>query len=116
VYIQSFPMPGSKRQVSTNGGEQTRWRGDGNELYYLASDLKLMAAPVRGDPAGAGLEVGAPMALFQTRLTLQGVGAPDPRQTYDVTADGQRFLLNLAAEESGSPITVILNWTAGLRR
>ena len=75
-----------------------------------------MAAPVRSDPASAGLEVGAPTALFQTRLLIQGVAAPDPRQHYDVTADGQRFLLNLAAEESGSPITVILNWTAGLKR
>ena len=85
-------------------------------MFYLASDLKLMTAPVRSDPGSAGLEVGAPRALFQTRLPFQGVAGLDTRQWYDVTADGQRFLLNLPWEESGSPITVILNWTAALNK
>lgn len=113
VYIQSFPMAGSKRQVSTNGGIQPRWRGDGKELFYLAADRKLMAALVRGE---AALEVGTPTALFQTSLDLQGPTAPDFRQLYDVTADGQRFLLNVAPEEVVSPITVVLNWTAGVKQ
>ena len=115
VYIQSFPTAGSKRQLSTGGGVQPRWRRDGRELFYLASDLKLMVASVTGDPAGVGFEVGAPTALFQTQLPYFGTGAPDLRQAYDVTADGQRFLFNLPAEESGSPITAILNWTAALQ-
>lgn len=116
MYIQSFPTPGGKRRISTGGGVQPRWRRDGRELFYLASDLKLMAASVTGDPARAGLEVGAPTALFQTQLPYLGTSAPDLRPAYDVTADGQRFLLNLWAEESGSPINVVLNWFEELKR
>jgi len=116
VYIQSFPTPGSKRQVSAGGGVQPRWRRDGSELFYLANDLKLMAVPVGSDPAMGRLEIGSPTTLFETRLSYRGTAALEMRQSYDVTADGQRFLLNLPANESGSTITVILNWTAGLKQ
>ena len=112
VYIQSFPTPGSKRQVSTAGGVQPRWRRDGKELFYLASDRKLMAAPVRGE---ATLEVGVPAALFQTRLTYFGSAPPGNKQAYDVASDGKRFVL-LQPDEAASPVTVVLNWTARLRR
>jgi Tol biopolymer transport system component len=108
VYVAPFPGPGGKRQVSTAGGNYPRWRGDGNEIFYLAPDNKLMAAAVNG--RGTSFEVGAVRPLFDTRQA--GV-----RYAYDVTADGQRFLVNTAVEEAdAAPITVVVNWTAGMRR
>ena len=109
VYVQSFPQPGSKRQVSSNSGAQPRWRADGKELFYLALDQKLMAVAVNDGVTGT------PVALFQTRLSTEGSQAPDYRPKYDVTPDGKRFLLSLRPEIIGPPITVILNWTAGLK-
>jgi len=80
------------------------WRV-GTEMFYLAPDNKLMAA-VNG--RGASFEVGAVKPLFQTRRA-------GPRSQYDVTADGQRFLINTAPEQAASaPITVVVNWTAGV--
>jgi eukaryotic-like serine/threonine-protein kinase len=108
VFVQSFPRPGARQQVSTSGGTVPRWRSDGTELLYLASDLTLMSVSIT--LAGADLHVGAPTPLFQTR-------PPRSRgRDYDVSADG-RFLLNAASSEQASaPITVILNWGAGLTR
>jgi Tol biopolymer transport system component len=113
VFLQSFPQPSSKRQISSAGGVQPRWRADGKELFYLALDQKLMAVPVT---TGASAEVGTPAALFQTRLNTVGTLAPDNRQLYDVSSDGKRFLLMLPPEGAGPPLTVILNWTAGLKK
>ena len=105
VYVQSFPASGAKWQISTNGGSNPRWRRDGKELFYLASDQKLMAMAVNGEST---FQPGVPKALFQTR---EVVG----RYRYAVTADGQRFLVNTPLEEaSTAPITVVLNWTAEL--
>ncbi|MBI1954924.1 MAG: PD40 domain-containing protein [Acidobacteria bacterium] len=115
VYIQRFPTAGAKRQVSTNGGVQPRWRRDGKELFYMALDTKLMTVAVRGEEA---LEFGAPAPLF-TMTTLGGASRnPMFRQQYDVTPDGQRFLLNVPTNRgSASPtITVVTNWLAGLKK
>jgi Tol biopolymer transport system component len=111
IFLQSFPRPGSKRQVSSGGGVQPRWRADGRELFYLALDQMLMSVAVR---PGEHPELGTPVALFQTRLNTIGTVAPDNQQLYDVTSDGRRFLLSLPPEQAGPPITVILNWTAAL--
>jgi Tol biopolymer transport system component len=109
VYVQPFPGPGNKLLVSTSGGAQPRWRRDGRELYYIAMDGRLMAAPVRRPPSGGSLEVGAPVPLFPTRIpggAVQGIY----KQQYVVTADG-RFLINtLIDEDRISPISLILNW------
>jgi len=110
VYVQSFPTPGSKWQISTGGGVNPRWRRDGRELFYLTEDGRLMAVPVSGD---ATFEAGSPKPLFQTRIPAALYGGMDK---YGVSADGQRFLMNVAAEEAASPITVVLNWTAGIRK
>ena len=108
VYVAPFPGPGGKRQVSTGGGIQPRWRRDGTEIFYLAPDNKLMAAAVNG--RGASFEVGTVKPLFETR----GAGL---RYQYAVNPDGQRFLMNTASEQAASaPITVVVNWTAGLKR
>jgi Tol biopolymer transport system component len=107
VYVQSFPGGGSKRQVSTGGGNQPRWRRDGRELFYYARDGKLMTAPVR---SGESFEAGAAISLFEFRGGTLGVN-PAP---YAVTADGQRFLINAVVEtEPNAPLTVVVNWAAG---
>ena len=109
VYVMPFPGPGGKWQVSTAGGSYPRWRRDGAELFYLAADNRLMAATVNGQ--GSGFEVGAVRPLFATRARTAR------RYMYDVSADGQRFLINTLVEEAAlEPITLVVNWTAGLRR
>jgi hypothetical protein len=73
-----------------------------------------MAAPIALDPRGARFQVGTPVPLFPTRLAY-GTTSGLPLPNYAVAPDGQRFLMNVAAEESRtSPITVVLNWRAGL--
>ena len=115
VYVQSFPAPGvGKWQISKDGGADARWRGDGRELFYYALDGRLMAVPMTGSTA---LQVGVAVPLFEARL----LNGPDThtgfKQQYDVTRDGQRFLINVPLEEaSASPITVVLSWTAGLKK
>lgn len=114
VYVRSFPSAGGKWQVSTKGGTLPHWRRDGKELFYGSADGKLMAVEVKADPPsgrqGARFERGAPQALFEFRSeTLTS--------TFAVTADGQRFLLNTMVDESGgAPLTVVVNWMAGLKR
>jgi Tol biopolymer transport system component len=113
VYVSSFPSAGGKVRVSTNGGVQPRWRKDGKELFYLAPDRKLMAAPIQ---AGSTLQVGPPTAIFDIGFVPVGSGAPYALYQYDVAADGQRFLINAPQTNNSVPITVVLNWTAGLRK
>jgi len=109
VYVVPFPGPGGKWQVSTAGGTDPRWRRDGKELFYLDPTNRLMVAAVKGD--GGSFEVGAVQALFQTRART-GLRSP-----YDVSADGQRFLINtLPALTNTPPFTVVFNWTAGLKK
>ncbi len=114
VYVQSFPTPGSKRQISTEGGAQPRWRRSGGELYYLAPDRMLMAVPVKSEPAT--LQVARPTSLFRTRLEFLGLQGPYFMPGYDVTPDGQRFLLNAPPAQVVPPIDVILNWSEELKQ
>ena len=107
VYVRSFPGPGGKWQVSTAGGWDPRWRRDGKELYYLSLDNKVMAVPVSLDST---FQTGAPAALFSTPSTVAWPSA------YDVSRDGQRFLINSPSGEEGSPpLTLVTNWTALLK-
>jgi eukaryotic-like serine/threonine-protein kinase len=108
VYVQSFPALGGQRQISTEGGTQPRWRRDGKELFYLAPDRKMMAVTVK---TGATFDADAPRVLFQTELNV-----PALRQSYAVSADGQRFLLNTSADAGPPPMTVVLNWPALLKK
>jgi Tol biopolymer transport system component/predicted Ser/Thr protein kinase len=110
VYVQTFPqLTDVKKQVSTGGGYEPRWRADGREIYYLSEDRKLMAVPV-----GPGPSFGVPQALFQTRVPP---GVTANRGHYVPSRDGQRFLVNTeSGDASPSPITVVLNWTAGLKK
>jgi Tol biopolymer transport system component len=111
VYVQPFPASAGKWQISTNGGSDPIWRPDGKELFYLATDGKIMAEPVKSD---ATFEAGVPKALFQTMFVGFVRGG---FEHYRVTADGQRFLVNMpSAGGTPPPITVVLNWTAGLKK
>lgn len=109
VYVAPFPGPGGKWQISPAGGAFPRWRRDGKELFYLALDGNLMAAEVSG--RASGFDVGAVRPLFQARLrTDRGYG-------YAVSADGQRLLVNTITElETTAPMTLVVNWMAGLKR
>src|SRR5262245_1582882 len=109
VYVQSLPEGGGKRQGQTGRGSRALWRRDWRELFYYAADGKLMSASVR---SGESLEVGAPVPLFEFRAgTLPGF------TPYAVTGDGQRFLINAVVEtEPNAPLTVWVNWAAGLKR
>jgi eukaryotic-like serine/threonine-protein kinase len=111
VYIQSFPETGAKQQVSTAGGVYARWSHDGQELFYIAPDGTMMSVPIK--PARSSIEIGSPQPLFQTGL---GGGTAGNLWQYDVSPDG-RFLISVPSEDRfSSPITVILNWAAGLKK
>jgi DNA-binding winged helix-turn-helix (wHTH) protein len=112
IYVTSFPEPQGKWQVSTGGGEQPRWRGDGNELFYLSSDNKMMVAPVT---TGAKFDSGTPVALFQANPREQ-VSLNDVF-VYDVRRDGQEFLINTKVRQAETaPMSVVLNWDAKLNK
>jgi Tol biopolymer transport system component len=112
IYVQSFPKPGSRIQVSPNGGNSARWRRDGKELFYLTPDGTLTAVPVR---SAQPIEFGAPAALFQFfSLTQRGIPAQTP--SYDVTADGQRFIVSSVVRRTDPSINVLLNWPSLLTK
>jgi hypothetical protein len=111
VYIQSFPTPGGKRQVSTNGGVAPRWRRDGKEIFYVSADRKMMAVSVRGENP---LEVGVPAPLFLVQI-IDANTTPSSRASYAVSSDGRRFLVDLPAQ-MGRYYTVMMNWASGVRR
>ncbi len=114
IYVQPFPGPGGKWQVSTAGGSQPRWRRDGNELFYVAADNHLMAVPIADGADPSTLKAGTPVPLFRTRLASGTSISPDKPQ-YAVASDG-RFLMNLSVEGAASPIMVVLNWDAALKK
>jgi eukaryotic-like serine/threonine-protein kinase len=109
IVVVSFSNPTEKSTVSTSGGTQPRWRADGKELYFVAPDGKLMAAPITTTrhADGSRIEVGAPVSLFQTRMADGGYG--NATVQFAVARDG-RFLISQPAESATTPITLILNW------
>ena len=112
VYVDSFPIAGHRRQISVSGGMQPRWRRDGSELFYLSTDQTLMAVPVTSK--SGYFDAGRATPLFRTRILTIGSQIASLGSYYDVTPDGQRFLINGPPADPGPPITVVLNWTAGL--
>ena len=112
IYVTSFPDAHGKWQVSTGGGEQPRWRGDGKELFYISSDSRIMAVPVT---TGANFDAGPPVPLFQA-TPRQPVSTND-QFVYDVRRDGQRFLILTQLKQADSePMSIILNWPAKLHK
>jgi Tol biopolymer transport system component len=110
IYIRPFPGPGGQWQVSTAGGSHPRWRRDGREIFYLSSDNRIMAVPL--SLGAASLQAGSPVPLFPVRL--QKVSPED--SIYEVSADGQRFLVNsVSGEEPARTLTLLTDWTALLK-
>ncbi len=107
VYVQEFPVARSKWQISTEGGRDPFWRGDGREMYYRALDLSVMAVPVSTTTT---FEVGTAKALFKARFPT----VLPARALFRPTRDGQRFLV-LSAPESIPPVIVVLNWPSALK-
>jgi len=115
VYVRPFPVSDGLWRISTAGGDQPRWRSDGKELFFAGADGKMMAVAVKtvAEPKRS-FETGAPMLLFESHIVEAG---PFFSFQYDVTADGNRFLVTTAALGSFSPsLTVVVNWTAGLKK
>ena len=109
VYVQSFPATGGKWLISIAGGSQPRWRRDGRELFYLAPDGKLMAVPIN---TVGGFEHGTAVALFQAPIQDYPGAAG-----YAVGGEGQRFLIrSISKEAKVSPVTVMTNWLAAVRK
>jgi Tol biopolymer transport system component len=104
VYIEAR-VGGRRVQVSTAGGVQPRWRGDARELYYLAPDGKLMAAPIEITSSEVRAETPRPLFMAPHTPPLAHGFA------YDVTRDGARFVFGyLSPEEGPRRFNVVLNW------
>jgi eukaryotic-like serine/threonine-protein kinase len=107
VYVQSFPGPGGKWQISAGGGAEPRWRADGKELFYRVGFQRIMAVDVQ---TGATFQAGIPKTLIST-----GLDSDIARTHYLPSKDGQRFfLVATPAHSSLTPTTVVLNWMAEL--
>jgi Tol biopolymer transport system component len=112
IYVSPFPSVNGKWQVSSEGGQEPRWRQDGKELFYLSAEGKMMAVPLT---TGAKFEAGSPVALFQTRRR-QPLSSQDVF-SYDVSGDGQRFLIATKLDETNSaPLSVLLNWVSEMEK
>jgi hypothetical protein len=110
VYVRPFAQrSGGEIRISSDGGDQVRWRPDGKELFYIARDGQLVAVPIRLGSNSETAETGPPVRLFRTRVGGWVGGIQGPQ--YVVSRDGERFLMNThTGAVVTSPITVILNW------
>ncbi|MGH9686422.1 MAG: protein kinase domain-containing protein [Candidatus Acidiferrales bacterium] len=118
IYVRPFFLAadgktapaGAKWLISSSGGIQPRWREDGKELYYAAPNADIMAVAIATQPT---FQAGIPKALFPMPVA----GGPALGSKWDVTADGQRFLIAApAAASATTPFTVVLNWQTALKR
>lgn len=101
IYVKPWPTGAGRWQISTDGGNDPRWRGDGKELFYRDADRQLMSVSVEVSQSGS-LQRGLPRALFEAT-----------GNSYEPSPDGQRFLFIESGEEANmSPATVVLNWPA----
>jgi len=111
IYVQPYPGTGGKRQISTEGGTEPVWNRNGRELFYRSGD-RMMAVEIATQP---GFDVGKPRVLFEG----QYLPTPGTLPNYDVSPDGQRFLMLKPSEQAqGAPtqINVVLNWFEELKR
>jgi Tol biopolymer transport system component len=112
IYVTQFPGGGRKYQVSKQGGQTAHWRGDGKELFYFsAPQNSIMAVGV--EERGEEVSLGAERELFQ----LANPNTFPLGSMFDVTADGQRFLISEASSPvSGVPLKLVANWDAELKK
>ncbi len=118
VYVRPFPSGDGEVKISTAGGDQPRWRGDGNELFYVSASNQMTAVPVQVKPgATPRLEPGVPVPLFEVHTVTAGT-LPNVLLEYDVTADGKRFVVASAVGTTASspPLVAVVNWHAGSKK
>jgi eukaryotic-like serine/threonine-protein kinase len=107
VYVEPFPATGSRWQVSTNGGTEPRWRGDGKELLYLDAVCVLMAVPV----AEGEWRTASPQRLFAVTVP-ESAGS-----NYAISPDGSLVVVNaFVSEPVVPPIEVVVNWPSLIRQ
>jgi eukaryotic-like serine/threonine-protein kinase len=111
VYVMPFGSGVGKWQVSGAGGVLPVWRHDGKELFYWSLDNTLASVSIQ--LKSDAVEVGAPHPLFRLRNPVGNIGLTSP---YDVTGDGQRFIVIETPEQASKPITLVTNWTAELKQ
>jgi eukaryotic-like serine/threonine-protein kinase len=110
IYVQPYPGPGGKSQISAEGGIEPAWNPNGRELFYRSGD-KMMAVPVTTQPT---FTAGRPTMLFEG--TYLASTFPLTGTTYDVTRDGQRFLMVKDQATTAAQINVVVNWFEELKR
>lgn len=109
VYVNTFPGPGGKLQISTGGGRYPRWRKDGKELFYVTANGQLMAQEIQA--RDKALETGRVQKLFDgVRVTVTR------NYPYDAAPDGQKFIVIEENTLGAPPLTLVQNWTAALRK
>jgi len=109
IYVQAMPPGTWQQRVSINGGQSPRWKNDGKELSFVSPDAEMTAVNITLDPV---FHVGVPHRLFQLKTEF-----PTDLAAYDVSPDGQRFLVLIRHRDTqDAPITVVLNWWAELRQ
>jgi serine/threonine protein kinase/Tol biopolymer transport system component len=114
IYVESFPAHTERVRISSGGGTQPRWRRDGKELYYIASDRKLMAVEVKTAPR---FKHGVPKPLFDSHVSSSGSSGQFGEMKWASAPDGKRFLCITQRKESASaPITIVTDWQASLRQ
>jgi serine/threonine protein kinase/Tol biopolymer transport system component len=105
IYVVSFPQPGGKWKISTNGGRDPAWSRDGRELYYYSPDGKIMAVDIK---PGVQFQFGMPRRLFDVRVSTNNT-------SFEVSKDG-RFLVPALVDQASIPMTVVLNWPEILKK
>jgi len=109
IYVKRLDGTGGKWQISTEHADNPRWNGSGTELFYLTRDNRVMAVPVK---TAGNFEAGNSRELFQTSIQSAG----DVNFPYDVTRDGQKFLINSRIKDSEpGEIIVVQNWAEEFR-
>ena len=107
VYVDSFPTPGHRTRISSDGGQYPQWAPNGRELFYVSADSMLTSVPLT--LGGDRVEPGTARALFRLPAVDNG------RQPFDVAPDGERFLVRAVPAEMGRTLTAIVNWPAVLK-
>jgi Tol biopolymer transport system component len=105
VYVAPYPPTGATTRVSTTGGAVARWSREGGELFFLSPDGRLMTVPIQTSPS---LRIGTPVPLFEW-------SAKRPWFEFDVASAGRFLAVVSGTRANEQPLTVVLNWTAGIR-
>ena len=113
IYVQAYPGPGGRWQISSDGGNEPLWSSTGREMFYRSGD-RMMGVDITTE---GGFLPGKPRQLFEGSYVRSSAGYV--RANYDVSLDGQRFLMLKAVEQKSAPLTqihVVLNWSDELNR